>query len=62
MAGLERIQRCRTEVYNYKNSYWRARNADGDLELTRTEVEHRRDTPSASTKFTSEISKAKGRK
>ena len=41
----ERIQRCRTKVYDHKTSYWRVRHADGDWkELTRTENEQGRDT------------------
>ena len=41
----ERIQRCRTEVYDYKTPYWRVRHADGDREeLSRTEIEQGRDT------------------
>ena len=35
-----RIQRCKTEVYDYKTPYWRVRHEDGDREeLTRTEIE-----------------------
>ena len=53
----ERIQRCRTEVYDYKTPYWRARHADGDWEeLTRTEVEQGRNTSSTPTELTSKIS------
>ena len=38
-----RVQRCRTEVYDYKTPYWRVRHGDGDWEeLTRTEVERGR--------------------
>ncbi|CAM9680700.1 unnamed protein product, partial [Ascophyllum nodosum] len=45
-----RIQGCRTEVYDYKTSYWRVRHEDGDREeLNRTEIEQGRDTSSAST-------------
>ena len=55
-----RIQRCRTEVYDYKIPYWGVRHADGDLEkLTRTEIEQERGTSSASTKLTSKVSKKK---
>ena len=58
----ERTQRCRTEVYDYKPPCWRVRHSDGDWqELTGTEVEQGSDTPSASTRITSEVSKAKGR-
>ena len=40
-----RIQRCRTEVYDYKAPYWRVRHADGDWEeLARTEIKQGRDT------------------
>ena len=40
-----RIQRCRTEVCDYKTPYWRVRHADGDWEeLTRTETEQGIDT------------------
>ena len=45
-----RIQRCRTEVYDYKTPYWRVRHADGDWEeLTRTEIERGKDTSPMST-------------
>ena len=55
-----RIQRCRTEVYDYKTSYWRVRHEDGDREeLTRTEIEQGRDTSLASTKLTSKVSNVK---
>ena len=38
-----RVQRSRTEVYDYKTPYWRVRHGDGDWEeLTRTEVERGR--------------------
>ena len=44
-----RIQRRRTEVYDYKTPYWRVRHEDGDREeLTRTEIEQGRDTSSES--------------
>ena len=53
-----RIQRCRTEVYDYETPYWRVRYADGDWEeLTQTEIEQERDTSSASTELTSNVSK-----
>ena len=40
-----RIQRCRTEVYDYKTPNWRVRHADGEWEeLTRTEIEQGRET------------------
>ena len=43
-----RIQRCRTEVYDYKTPYWRVRHGDGDQEeLTRTEVERGRSSTPA---------------
>ena len=52
-----RTQRCRTEVYDYKTPYWRVRHADGDWEeLTRTEVEQGRSTPSAFTESTTKVS------
>ena len=53
-----RIQRCRTDVYDYKTPYWRVRQEDGDREeWTRTEIEQGRDTSSASTKLVSKVSK-----
>ena len=53
-----RIQRYRTEVYDYKTPYWRVRHEDGDREeLTRTKIEKGRDTSSASTKLASKVSK-----
>ena len=53
-----RIQCCRTEVYDYKTSYWRVRHADGDWEeLSQTEIEQGRDDSSASTNLTSKVSK-----
>ena len=53
-----RIQRCRTEVYDYKTPCWRVRHADVDWEeLTRTEVEQGRNTSSAPTESTSKTSK-----
>ena len=55
-----RIQRCRTEVYDYKTPYWRVPHADGDWEeLTRTEIEQGRYTSSASTKLVSKVSNQK---
>ena len=52
-----RTHRCRTEVYDYKTPYWRVRHADGDWEeLTRTEVEQGRNTPSAFTESTTKVS------
>ena len=58
-----RIQRCRTEVYDYKTPYWRVWHSDKDWEeLTRTEFEQGRDTSSASTKLVFKISKKKGHK
>ena len=51
-----RIQRCRTEVYDYKTPYWRVRHADGDWEeLTRIGIEQGRNTSSAPTESTSEV-------
>ena len=45
-----RIQRCRTEVYDYKTPYWRVRHAVGDWEeLTRTEIERGKYTSPMST-------------
>ena len=53
-----RIQRCLTEVYDYKTPYWRVRHEDGDWEeLTRTETEQGRDNSSASTRLASKVSK-----
>ena len=54
----DRTRRCRTEVYDYKNPYWRVRNADGDWEeLTRTEVEQGTNTSSAPKESTSKVPK-----
>ena len=56
-----RIQRCRTEVYDYKITHWRVWHSDGDWEeLTRTDVGQGKDTPSASTKLTSQGLQGKG--
>ena len=53
-----RIQRCKIEVYDYENPYWRVRHADGDWEeLTRPEIEQGEDTSSAPTELTSKVSK-----
>ena len=53
-----RIQRCRTEVYDYKTPYWRVRHADGDWEkLTRAEVEQGRNSSPTPTESTSKVSK-----
>ena len=49
-----RIQRCRTEVYDYKTPYSRVRYADRDWdEMTPTKTEQGRNTSSASTKSAS---------
>ena len=53
-----RIQRCRTEVYDYNTPYWRVRHENGDRgEWTRTKIEQGRNTSSASTKLVSKVSK-----
>ena len=55
-----RIQRCRTEVYDYETPYWRVRHEHIDREeLTRTEIEQGRDTSLASAKLTSKVSNVK---
>ena len=48
---------------DYKTPSWRVRHSDAEWEeLTRTEVKQERDTPLASTKLSSKVSKEKGRK